>query len=441
MNKKKLLTVIILGIIALFGVLGMQFYWVNNALKIQKTDLKKQAMQDSLNRNDFNERVKIALTNTTNEILTLKNDPAEIYKAVEQIRPNYFIVRINDEVNPYLLKRILNEQFDKYHIDEDYRYGIYDCFSDSIVYSDLVSQKDSTVESSLVEAPQIKWEEDGHYFSVTFPNRPAMFIPEVKSNFYIWIILFIITALFISFIGYTIWVILQQKKISEIKTDFINNMTHELKTPISTISLSSEVLLRDDITENPERISRYAQIIFDENNRLKNQVDRVLQLAKLDKGEIKLKKSEFDLHEIIDSACAHFKLQLEQKNGTIECNNLATSSMINADKVHITNIIYNLLDNANKYTPNKPQILISTQNEKEGISISIKDNGVGMSRDAIKQIFDKFYRVPTGNVHNVKGFGLGLFYVNELIERHNGKITVKSKLTEGSTFKIWLPKN
>jgi two-component system phosphate regulon sensor histidine kinase PhoR len=231
--------------------------------------------------------------------------------------------------------------------------------------------------------------------------------------------------------------ILKQKRLSEVKTDFINNMTHELKTPIATIALSSEVLKKGDV--DPERLSRYAHIISTENTRLESQVERVLQLAKLENGKIELKEELFDLHELIKKASITFKLSIEQLNGTLTFDLKANAVKIYADKVHITNILYNLLDNAVKYSNDEPEIKIETDNFNNGVMVYIHDKGKGMSKEQTRQIFEKFYRVPTGSVHDVKGFGLGLFYVKEIIKAHKGKINVTSEINKGSTFQFWLP--
>ncbi len=444
--------IIVLAIIAIVGIIATQLYWVDKAIEVEKRelarqerDLQRQIKQDSLNKLEFNDKVKTALANVAQEILTINNDPAELYKAVEQLRPNYFVVRINDTLHPYLLESLLAREFDRSQIAEHYRYGIYDCFTDSIVYSNLITVESSeTSTDEINSAPQIKWNTDGHYFSVTFPDKENTIQEEIdneplQSNINPWILVSLATLIILSFIAYAIWIILKQKRLSEVKTDFINNMTHELKTPISTISLSSEVLLRDDIAGDPERINRYAKIIYDENSRLKNQVERVLQLAKLDKGELNLKMSTLQLHGLIQNISRSVQLRLEQKSGQLNLDLKATNDAISGDPVHINNIISNLIDNAIKYTSEAPKINVSTSNKGPNIYIRIEDNGIGIKKEHLSLIFDQFYRVPTGNIHNVKGFGLGLYYVKELIEKHQGTITVDSTFGKGSCFIIQLP--
>jgi two-component system, OmpR family, phosphate regulon sensor histidine kinase PhoR len=232
---------------------------------------------------------------------------------------------------------------------------------------------------------------------------------------------------------------LKQKKLSTIKNDFISNMTHEFKTPISTISLASEMLSDQSISQTPDKQTRYLKMIRDENKRLSVLVESILQTSILDKGEFKLKLTEIDLHDIINTAINNTQLLISQRGGVINTSLLAQKFKIVADKVHLTNIIFNLIDNAIKYTQGVPEITVKTENIENGIRVSVKDNGIGISKENQRKIFDKFYRVPTGNVHNVKGFGLGLSYVLAVVEKHGGLVDVQSEIGKGSTFIITLP--
>lgn len=238
---------------------------------------------------------------------------------------------------------------------------------------------------------------------------------------------------------FSVLAIMRQKQLNQIKNDFINNMTHELKTPISTISLATQMLKDKTLIKNEDSITRYANIISDENNQLRLQVEKVLQMAIFDKGDIKFKFTELDIHALIEDIKDKIDLQIKQKNGKIKPNLQAEDSIIIADITHIRNVMVNLVENAIKYSPKNPCITFYTQNVKKGIEISIEDNGIGISKENQKKIFEKFYRVHTGNVHDVKGFGLGLSYVKLIIEKHNGYIKLKSELNKGSTFTIFLP--
>jgi signal transduction histidine kinase len=225
------------------------------------------------------------------------------------------------------------------------------------------------------------------------------------------------------------------------KTDFINNMTHELKTPIATISLASEMLKDPVISSIESSRLKYAGVIFEENKRLANHVEQVLQIARLEKGELQLNFNDTDLHEIIQNVIRQFDLICEEYEGEITSDLKASPSILKLDEMHFSNVIKNLLDNAFKYNDKKPKIHISTQNIRDGIQILVKDNGIGLSKEDQHKVFEKFYRVQRGNVHDTKGFGLGLNYVKSIVEAHHGRVTIDSKLKEGTTFAISLPYN
>lgn len=440
MKSKNIQVIIFLAVIALVGLVINQFYWINKEIKIQDNLLNIQKKNIEITKEQFNNQVTLALVNVRDELLSLNKEASGLYlEPVMQINPNYFVVSFYDTLNPDLLKNLLVEKFEEYNIHEVFEYGIYDCFTDSIIF-------DRYIDLSNIEKPKDKsnvilekWDHDGHYFGVYFPDAklPPISNKENISNSFIISSIMMVIIVFI--FTYAIMVILRQKRLSEVKTDFINNMTHELKTPISTIGISSEVLLNDNMNKDPERIKRYAQIIKSENSRLESQVERVLQLAKLDRGDIQLNRETLHFKTIIEDSIKIFQLSVEQKGGTISSNFTSTHSIIIADKVHFTNIIYNLLDNANKYSPNEPQILVNVTDKENGLCISVSDNGKGMTKEQQKMIFEKFYRVPTGSVHDVKGFGLGLYYVKTILEKHGGNIKVNSAENEGSTFTIWLP--
>ncbi len=272
-----------------------------------------------------------------------------------------------------------------------------------------------------------------HFLYVYFPDTRSFILRNMWSVFLSSILLFLaVGGVFYSSIS----TMLKQKKLADIKNDFINNMTHEFKTPISTISLAVEVMKDSDVKKDSVKMNRYLNIIQDENRRLGTQVEKVLQMALLDKGEVKLRMDSVDVHETIEQVLTNLSVQIEQKNGIVNLELEADNSEIVADEVHLTNIIYNLLDNANKYSPENPEITIRTENVGNLLKISISDKGIGMTKDQVVRIFERFYRVPTGNLHDVKGFGLGLSYVKKMVELHNGQIFVESKLGEGSKFEI-----
>ncbi|MBT6745266.1 MAG: HAMP domain-containing histidine kinase [Flavobacteriales bacterium] len=420
MNRNTIRIIIVLASVLLIGLVTTQIFWVSKAYKLEQKQLDHDITK--------------ALKNVGREILIHNNDSSFLVDPVKKVTENYFQVAINDTLNPFYLESLLKSEFLKQELNIDFEYGIYDCFSDSVIFKKtiMLAVDGSNSETS---APQIKWDRDGHYFGVYFPNRNKAMISQMS----FWLLSSLFLLVVIVFFAYTISVILKQKRLSEIKNDFINNMTHEFKTPISTISLSAEVLMKPEILKDKERLLSYAQIIHSENNRLKNQVERVLQIAMLDK-EITLDKTKVNVHQLVKNIATSFELTFKERNALVNFDLAATKFEVLADEIHLANILQNLIDNAIKYSyKSEPQITIKTKSKLNSIQISVRDNGIGIAKENIKLVFDKFYRVPTGDVHNVKGFGLGLNYVKTMIEEHNGSVTVDSKLGNGALFTLRLP--
>lgn len=434
MSRKLIGILILLAILSVAGIIATQVYWLDKAFEVQQTQINLRKDQEASAAKQFNDRVTIALTNVADEILTINDDPAELFQAVKQIRPNYFTVAINDTVHPYLLERLLRSEFERRNIQENFEYGVYDCFTDSIVFGDYIALNEVAAPPKSAEAPQIKWEKDGHYFGVFFPHREPFAIETPSAKISTWAFSALISLIVFVFFAYAVYIVLRQKRLSEVKTDFINNMTHELKTPITSISLSSEVLLKPSIAQQPERLHRYAELISNEVRRLRLQVDKVLQLATLNREKVKLEKVALDLHSMLKSAVNTMEMANEQEGLRIELDLGATNFKIEGDEVHISNVIFNLLDNAVKYSQENPDIKITTSSNENAIVTSISDKGIGIPKKSIPLVFDKFYRVPKGNLHDVKGFGLGLYYVKQIVEAHSGKIKAESK--EGGFTRI-----
>jgi two-component system phosphate regulon sensor histidine kinase PhoR len=343
----------------------------------------------------------------------------------------------SNKTDTLLLDSIIHSEFKEKGIEATYGYGILNA-EGNLIFSKIGTDKKDISESVF----KVNLSPDNvfiqpQYLSVHFPGQQNYILKTL------WLMLIgsalLILMLIISFYS-TISTILKQKKLSEIKNDFISNMTHEFKTPISTISLACEVLSDASVEKSKEKIENYVRVIREENKRLGLLAENILQTAILDKGEFRLKIQTVDVHEIIQQTIDNIRLQVNKKEGEITLELTASESKIDADKIHLTNIIYNLLDNALKYTPEKPFIKVRTEDKNNGILISIQDNGIGISKENQKKIFDTLYRVNTGNIHNVKGFGLGLSYVKAIIEKHGGTIEVESEPGKGSTFKLFVPK-
>ncbi len=403
--------------ISILGIVATQVYWFNKAFDTEE-DL-------------FNRDVNTALFNVANQFFEINEAAVPTVNPIKQLSTNYYVVMINNEIDANLLEYLLKTEFEKRSIAFDFEYGIYDCTNDKMVYGNYVSFDQEKSHASGSGLP--KWENQSYYFGVQFPNKASI----ITNRMGIWIFSSSVLLLVVIFFSYAMFVILKQRRLSEIQTDFINNMTHEFKTPISTIALSVDVLSDPKITQQPERYLNYTTIIRNENQRLKNQVERVLQMAGMDKDEIALKKEPSNIHEVIHEVVDSISAGVEQEKD-IQLNLNAANAMADVDKLHFSNVLFNLLDNAIKYCRRKPEIKIETYNQKQNLIIRIQDNGIGISAEDKKRVFEKFFRVSTGNLHDVKGFGLGLSYVMQIIKAHRGKIELESKEGEGSTFTITL---
>ncbi len=272
--------------------------------------------------------------------------------------------------------------------------------------------------------------------SIYFPNKKAVIFDTMS---YLILPTLALLALLIGSFAYTLSIIFRQKKISEMKTDFINNMTHEFKTPVATIMIASESLRDPEIASNENRVNKLANIIYDENVRLGSHIERVLNIARLEKENLKIERTNVHINPLVEGVLDSMQLQLQKANGILHHDLAATHDLVVGDELHLSNVFFNLVDNAIKYSPSCPEITVKTYNNKGNIMISVADKGLGMTKDQQEKIFDQFYRIPTGNIHNVKGFGLGLSYVNDIVKRLDGKIQVKSEKDKGTVFEIILP--
>jgi two-component system phosphate regulon sensor histidine kinase PhoR len=416
---------------------------INKTAAIQEKNIFIQQREDSLNLVHFTDRSYIALRNVLTEIQVNTSDSSDVFEAVKQVDTNYFKVDFNTDLTMFQLETWLKREFYNQNLHHDFVYSIYDCFDSVTTVSSLIRYSGTEFNADTnvnLERPDFDFENMDHYFTVYFPE--AKFTNstiETEGTYSPYMYLIVIVLLVLMFFGFAMIVIFKQKRLSEVKTDFINNMTHELKTPISTIGLSSEMIMRTDASEEPDKIQQYAGLIFKENKRLQNQVERVLNIAKLDKNEIVLKKEAFEMHELLEEAKDNFEFNQMDAGGKITLNLNASKTSVNVDPVHISNVVFNLLDNAIKYCRETPDIKVSSSNDSRYFVLEIEDNGIGIKRDDLKMIFDKFYRVPTGNLHDVKGFGLGLYYVKLIIDSHDGDISVKSTVGKGTTFTVKLP--
>jgi two-component system phosphate regulon sensor histidine kinase PhoR len=372
----------------------------------------------------------VALRNAANRIIESSPGVSEM-RNVNKKSDNFYTLTFlqpirTDQVEIALIRELRNQ-----NINPDFRYTLSSANNDTTYFSNIIDYKEYAKPQRLV----LDLDNVINVNVEFFLKRTFLRDDDVKLMAFFSIVLLIV----LGFFTYTIFVILRQKQLNEIKNDFVNNMTHEFKTPISTIALSSDVLMRDDIIFKPDRLKHYATIISEENKRLKTQVESVLQVSLIESHKLKLKLKTIDLHDLIGNIAHNFEPRVAELHGSILLYFEADESEITGDEVHLQNIFFNLLDNAIKYSDKTPEIRVTTANRDLGIEIRVQDNGKGIPKEAQKMIFEKFYRVPSGNVHDVKGFGLGLFYVKNMVKLHNGTIELESVPKEGTTFTIWLP--
>jgi len=418
MSRNTIRALVILATISIVGIIVTQVYWFKRAF-----DAEEQ---------QFDKEVNTALFNVANRFFEINKDAIPATNPIKQLSTNYYVVMINNEIDANLLEYLLTNEFEKRNISADFEYGIYDCTSDKMVYGNYISMNNSTDEKKSSNLP--KWENQNYYFGVQFPNKASLLTDRMQ----VWIFSSFVLLIVIIFFAYSLFVILKQKRLSEIQKDFINNMTHEFKTPISTIALSTDVLKNPEIVKQPERLLNYATIIQNENLRMKKQVERVLQMASIDKEEINLDKEKLDVHQLLAEVADGFHVVLQEQKGQIRLQFEATNTIVKADRLHLSNVFHNLIDNAIKYCKEAPVIIIHTLNKNGYIQIDVRDHGIGIPENHQKKIFERFYRVPTGNVHDVKGFGIGLNYVSLIVKAHEGQIDLKSEEGKGTCFTITL---
>ena len=423
MNRRFIILTIVIITFALGGLMSIQIYWITNASSVKESNFRRS--------------VNEAITKVVQKIELL-----EKRRTIEKSKPEGLL-----NINPHLpydeflskavLDSIIFRELNIRGIDTRFEFGIYKPENETYLIEKSTNYRKELFEnayafplfqSDIFTPPE--------YLLIAFPNEKRFLLTELWGMLLISLVLIIVIVYSFT---YTISIIFRQKRLSEMKNDFINNMTHEFKTPIATISLACEALNDKDIIKSSEFYSTYINMITEENKRLAMMAEKILQTAVLDSGELKMKRELINIHDIIHDVVKNIRIQVEIKDGVIIKSFYASNPKIEADKVHLTNLIYNLLDNANKYSPKKPMIRISTENSGNGVLLTIEDNGIGIGKGEQKKIFDKLYRVPTGNIHQVRGFGLGLSYVKAIVEEHNGKINLESEVNKGSKFKVFLP--
>jgi len=456
--------------LAVIALVGVQSYWVRSAMvvrhdnfvrsvneafdgvsfRLEKSDLadRLEATIDFIDQSPnyvipYNDSLFSALKYEFRDITTQDDLDAFYRKYVNSggFEREHMLLesfhQIEKRLSHNLLDSLIRDELNKKSISAKFQFGVFSTERGQMVLKSKGSNQIELLEKGyaftlfpgdLLEEPD--------YLMLYFPRERSFLMGQMAELLIISISLILI--IIFSF-TYTVMTIYRQKRISVMKNDFINNMTHEFKTPISTISLACQALKDQDVTKSERLYDTYIGVIGEENSRLGAMAEKILQSAVLEKSLLELNREWLDIHKVIKDVVNKIGIQVQIKDGRIDTDFKADPSKVYADKVHITNVISNLLDNANKYTPQKPKIIVRTENVNTGILISIEDNGIGISKKNQKKIFDKLYRVPMGDLHDFKGFGLGLSYVKAIVEYHKGSIRLESELKKGTKFDVFLP--
>lgn len=446
MRKPLIWPLIGISTLALIGLIFVQLYWIDSAIKLRRAR--------------FQQNVNAALIGVTEKLEQMRRfdrfDPDERLRQwiqemqekfhrrgqqtpMQQLMRSDPFSAFQEEGQSKLLDSLIRMELMDRGIRADYSFGVFDRYGKALQLSEGA------------EADKLKEDEGKDVFMARlFPAEPFMptqylriYFPDQRVYLIrtMWIMLLssaVLMLIIILAFCYTIYTIFRQKKLSEIKNDLIGNMTHEFKTPISTISLACEALQDPDIGQSSKR-KDYVRMIRDENKRLGVLVENVLRSAVLDRGELKMKWESLDLHRVIEDAVHNIRMQVEKQGGSLERDLGAERTQLKGDRIHLVNVIYNLLDNALKYSSGAPEISIRTRDGSGEVILEVADSGIGIRKEEQEKIFDRLYRVPTGNVHNVKGTGLGLSYVQVIVEKHGGRVRVQSEPGKGTRFRIMLP--
>ena len=419
MKFNKLNTIIFIGLLAIVGVLFMQLLTLTQAYAFEKKE--------------FSEKIHFALQDVVSKIHKDNNTESPIDSQIKKVTDDYYVVNVDDVFDASVLEYYLKTEFQKVKLNIDFEYAIYNCGSDEMMYGDYISSSDKKVskcEKCFTKKPDLVY-----YFAIRFPQLKYNYITSLQQY---WIYTGVLALVLVIYV-YSVLLLLKQKKYTELQTDFINNMTHEFKTPISSILIASNYANKQQEIINNPKLSKYVQIIIEQSNKLNQHIEKILNIAKSDSNSMVLEKSKFNLMDSVLSAKESILLKYEDAV-SIEINSANKEYQIVADEFHFSNVIYNIIDNSIKYNDSNPEIKINIDDSGKEIKLEFIDNGIGIEPSELNTIFDKFYRISTAKRNEVGGFGLGLFYVKRICTLHQWKITIKNNQDSGVTVTVVIPK-
>jgi len=413
----KLNSIIILGLAAIISILVAQLLWTKEAFNLEQKKLSQ--------------KTHIALLEVAKKLYEGTNHELPAQNPVQKVANDYYIVNIDNDFEPDILEFYLRTEFKKMNITTDFEYAMYNCQSDEMVYGNYISFSEKGKVKQSVYFPKHK--NLVYYFAVRFPNETSYLFSSMR----FWFILSIALILILLIYVYSIFTLLQQKKYSELQRDFINNMTHEFKTPLSSILIASKYLIEQNPIKQDKKLHTYTDIIINQSNKLNNHIEKILNIAKSDYTPLELKKEIIFIVPIIEETIENIRLKYPEAVVKIETD--STEYQIETDVFHFNNLVYNLLDNAVKYCAEKPDITIEIALENQVLKLAFIDNGIGIGAKNISFIFDKFYRAPNEKSNEVNGFGLGLYYVKEICSLQNWKIKAENNAAKGITVTLSIP--
>jgi len=412
MSRRLVRNLILFTSLSLIGIVFTQLSWIKSSIQLKREQFDsgvRIGVKGVLNRLSKREEMTFSMANDT--------------ICIEQLLPTS------------MLDSLFYDNLGCMNLDIAHSYyGIYNQRDSSFVAGHYQAHQEQLLKSTFQFSLKGIYQNGDYFLSLYFPDKEKKLFGEME----VWLLVSVLLVTVAAFV-FIISALLKQKKISETKNEFINNFTHEFKTPLATASLAAEMMLCKEVNQQPEKVIKYASIILDENNRLKNMVEQVLQTAALEKGYQRFNLKKEDLHELLKSVIDSFESRLQETDSRLEFYPKAKRSTIKIDAQHVVNVFYNLLDNAIKYSDGPAMVTLTTKSNKSGIFICVKDRGKGIKNEYQEEIFKNFFRVPTGNIQDNRGFGMGLYYVKKVIEAHKGRISVKSNEGKGSVFEVFLP--
>lgn len=421
MRQQKLNIFVYLAAIGFLGILITQAHWVYSGLKLR--------------RDQFDRGVRLAMRTTISRLIDYQTTRKLRCMAQGQLCDELG-KNLEDAIPPRLIDSLMRSEMAQLGLTGQYRYAVFNRPTRRFSMGDFAGFEDQLVNSEFQQSLKALFSPGDYVLAVYFDREQSLVI----GRFGIWVLL---SAIFMLSLLFSFWstvsIVRRQKRLSQIKADFINNMTHELKTPIASISLAAEMLSKPLIAGDAEKVTRYASVVRGESSRLQNLVDHVLMSAMLEEGRVRLNRQNGDFALLVEEVLANFQHRVHELSGKLDVDIETGLPLVNFDRLHMTNVLHNLLDNAVKYSRGAPEIRVSLKSSDASVLLSVADRGIGIAREEKALIFKNLYRSHTGNVHDVKGFGIGLFYVKKIVELHGGKITVESQQGEGSVFEVLLP--